>query len=77
MRKNIIIKDKTDIKQLLQKINEYENTVKVTVLIMRIDKFHNFTLIEFDDCIVTKWNGIIDDFMNGKINNMKIIDVFS
>ena len=76
MRKNITINDETDIKQLLNKINEYENASKVTVLSMRIDKFHNFTLIEFNGYTCTKWKGNICDFIRG-IFIMNIIDLFA
>lgn len=77
MKKQIIIKDGTSKSQLTKAIKNFEACANATVLKFYIHEDHVYTLVEFDGISVTKWRGIVDEFINGvDTSKMDLVDIF-
>ena len=63
MKKQIIIKDGTSKSQLTKAIKNFEACANTTVLKIYINEDHMYTLVEFNGISVTKWCGIVDEFI--------------
>ena len=74
MEKSIVIKDGTSKAQLIKAIRNFETALGTTVLIMHVHDNHYYTLIEFDGISVSKWIGIIDEFIEGVDNSKMILE---
>ena len=72
MKKNIIINDETDRKELIEEINIFEIHCKCTVLKFFLHCDHTFTMVEYDGNCVTSWTGNIDDFFSRKVEEFEI-----
>lgn len=72
MKKNIVINDWTDRKELIEAINIFEIQCRTTILKFVIYSGHTFTMIEFDGNCVTQWTGNIDDFIAFKMLNLTV-----
>ena len=64
MKKCIDIKDGTSKSQLLKAIKNYEKMNNTTVLKISIFKDHHYHLVDYNGINVTRWDGLIDDFIN-------------
>ena len=77
MKKQIIIKDGTSKSQLTKAIKNFETCANATVLKFYIHEDHGYTLVEFDGISVTKWSGIVDEFIDGvDVSKMNLVDIF-
>ena len=76
MEKYIVIKDGTSKSQLIKAIENFEKMYNTTVLKIYVHEDHNYRLVDFNGITVTKWGGIIDDFINNAAAIKKIIDIF-
>ena len=75
MKKNIIINDGTDRKELIEAINIFEINCKCTILKFYIYCDHTFTMVEYDGNCVTSWTGNIDDFFKRKVEQFEITGI--
>ena len=84
MEKYIVIKDDTNKEMLIKAIENYEKIHGTTVLKIYVHEDHNYRLVDFNGISVTKWGGVIGDFINdtteildGKyvISTMEVIDI--
>ena len=77
MKKHIIIKDGTIKSQLNKAIKNFEACSNTTVLKFYIHEDHVYTLVDFDGIAVTKWRGIVDEFIDGAdVSKMDLVDIF-
>ena len=75
LRKNIIINDWTDRKELIEAIDIFENHCKCTILKFVSHCDHTFTMVEYDGNCVTSWTGNIDDFFTRKVEYFEITGI--
>lgn len=76
MEKYIVIKDGTSKSQLMKAIENYESIYRSTVLKIYVHENHNYSLVDFDGISITKWGGVIDDFINNVTSTKELIDMF-
>ena len=77
METRIIIEDGTSKAQLTKAIKNFENRTNTTVLKIFVSENHIYRMVEFDGISITKWGGLIDDFINEvNITKMNLIDLF-
>lgn len=77
MKKSITIKDGTSKAQLTKAIKNFESCANTTVLKFYIHEDHVYTLVDFDGITVTKWRGIVDEFIDGvDASKMDLVDIF-
>lgn len=75
MKKNIIINDLTDRKELIEAINIFEINFNCTVLKFFTYCDNTFTMVEYDGICVTRWSGNIDDFFKRKVKKFEITSI--
>lgn len=75
MKKNIIINDDTDRKELIEAINIFEINCKCTILKFFTHCDHTFTMVEYDGNCVTSWYGRLDDFFTRKVEQFEITGI--
>ena len=75
MKKNIIINDLTDRKELIEAINIFEINCRCTILKFCTHCDNTFTMVEYDGNCVTSWTGNIDDFFTRKVEQFEITGI--
>lgn len=77
MEKRIIIEDGTSKAQLTEAIKNFETRTNTTVIKMFVSENHIYRMVEFNGICITKWGGLVDDFINEvNIGKMYLIDLF-
>lgn len=75
LEKNIIINDETAREKLIKAIDIFETHCKCTILKFYIYCDHTFTMVEYDGNCVTSWYGLLDDFLERKIEHFEITGI--
>ena len=75
MKKNFIINDDTDRKDLIEAINIFEIHYKCTILKFVSHCDHTFTMVEYDGNCVTSWYGRLDDFFERNVEYFEITGI--
>ena len=75
MKKNIIINDQTDRRELIEAINIFEISCKCTILKFCTHCDNTFTMVEYDGNCVTSWTGNIDDFFKRNVEYFEITGI--